>query len=126
MTKLSEVIHLYLYCNVQHVPDDGTTAILMGVEQGRVHLLNNTHNQYGMATYDDVKPILRSLYSMTEEEAKIIEASKAFQRPSPVHHLGMMVWTAESYRLALSMDFDLFRLIENGFAIDAATLNQKQ
>ncbi len=66
--------------------------------------------------------ILRLLSSMTEEEMKELDKTKAFQRASPVHKIGVMVWTTESFRWALSKHFDLFGLIESKQAIDQTTI----
>jgi len=67
---------------------------------------------------------LRPLSSMTEEEQKQLEATKAFQRATPVHRIGIRVWTAESYRWAFKNHFDVFELIPEGIAIDKTIINQ--
>ena len=66
--------------------------------------------------------ILRPLSDMTDEEQEEIEATKAFQRATAVHRVGVLVWTAESFRLLFSKGFDVFGLIEAGLAIDKTKL----
>jgi hypothetical protein len=92
--------------------------IAYGFEDGQVKI-----NGYLIDTLEKedaftIKPILRKLSSMTEEEIKELESTKAFQRPSPVHALGMMVWTADSYVWAMQKGFDLFGLIDSELAIE--------
>lgn len=83
-------------------------------------------NEIYILTVDSLKdamefgdiPILRPLSDMTKEEDKEFQATKVFQTATPVHIVGSMHWTAETFRWLLSKHFDLFNLISEGLAID--------
>jgi len=71
--------------------------------------------------YEDriIKPILRPLSDMTEEEQsevnfRDINAAWAYTNEE--------VWSFEQVRYLLSKHFDLFGLIESGLAIDSTTI----
>jgi hypothetical protein len=72
-----------------------------------------------------IKPILRPLSDMTEEESKEIGFWGVWHDVEfnalawdDVH------WSPEDFRILLSHHFDLFNLIPEGLAIDACTLKK--
>lgn len=98
--------------------------------------------------HDILKPYLRPLSSMTEEEAK--ELSKFVcpeqdwgEMVSGLNRFGDLVvrwgvgsldyfnasaekcWTSDQFHYLLSRGFDLFSLIENNLALDADTLKEQ-
>jgi hypothetical protein len=132
LDKIRDILHLYLgaKCNVEGIGKYGwyrlSPAILTSVENGEI----------------TVKPILRQLSSMTEEEAKdfcemegwgrdlenivVTDGAIDFKRV-----VGSRTETCitrftrcrpEMFRWLLSKHFDLFNLIPEGLAIDADTL----
>lgn len=104
-TKLTDVIHFYLGCECM---------IKYFYEEWYKEILNRTSLSTGTA----FKPILRQLDSMAEEERKQLNDSMIFVKATPVHMVGNMQWTPETYRLAFKMGIDLFGLIASGQAID--------
>lgn len=67
-----------------------------------------------------VKPILRKLSSMTDEEAKRFKVTKGIERN--LKTLGGSIWTFDEVKELLSLHFDLFGLIDAGLALDKTTL----
>lgn len=125
--NIKDYLHLYLGCEVQYVEYYNTViknGILVempigGTEWGVV-------NEQGDREYSfeqEIKPILRPLSDMTEDENK--ETSKLYfdfmekQRPS-TRDITMMAHMTTWF---LSKYFDLFGLIESGLAIDKTKLN---
>lgn len=131
--NLSQYLHLYLPVDVE-LNNGGSkvynrTAVAVG----------NTDDEYryvtlrlgkGLKSFTNsvllsenrVKPILRPLSDMTEEERTEFEKTKMFVKATPVHHVGNMQWTPETFRWCLSNRFDIFGLIESGKAIDKTKL----
>ncbi len=68
----------------------------------------------------DVKPILRPLSDMTEDEKESIGRGAWHHDYYP--EISDSEFDCEEVRLMLSMYFDLFGLIESGLAIDQTTL----
>lgn len=148
MKDIKPYLHLYLNAQVQvRKKNDKDREYLIGrvceVTSGSNHgdwikvwfddchtVTNDTWNEltsnahHFFINHDEIKLILRRLSDMSEEEKKELEATKALQRPSPVHHVAMLVWTADSFAWALSKSFDLFGLIDSGLAIDTKTVNK--
>jgi hypothetical protein len=69
---------------------------------------------------ENVKPILRPLSDMSEEEK--IELKLNVVQASTINHASEIMWTFEQVRILLSKHFDLFNLIGEGLAIDKTTL----
>jgi hypothetical protein len=61
-----------------------------------------------------IKPILRPLSDITEEEIKQME----YFAPD-----GSLGYSAQGYKFLISKHFDVFGWIEKGLAIDSTTLN---
>lgn len=143
--KLEEVIHLYLNCEVvvDGFKEEQDIAKLIGIVHEEAQLLNTCHNQHGSCHISLIKPILRKLEDMAEEEKNVLFQivfgdDKTFGSFSydPVEKLLSAVGVMLSYGIyeeqmsnrafayCLSKSIDLFSLVENGLAIDAKTLNQ--
>lgn len=106
--------HLYLGC-------DTTLGKLVAIaEDGDFTCRTNEGDLVtGNIHYaSDLKLILRSLIDMTEEEREELDKTKAFQRVTPVHHIGVNVWTAESFKWCFAKGFDVFLLIESHLAVN--------
>lgn len=73
-----------------------------------------------------VKPILRPLSDMTEEESKELLSIQDLKRGVIDTKYVIVTRSWEDARYLLSKHFDLFGLIESGLAIDVTTLNQKK
>lgn len=133
---LSDYIHLYLGCEIQYEEKlvfgntETRKGLSFGVDDRFVSFYPitkyNKLSESGVTIrkpIKDCKPILRSLNDATPDEIKEIEDSRVFVKATPVHHVGNMQWTPETFRLVLSKHFDLFGLIKNGLALDATKLN---
>jgi len=110
-TKFKDVAHLYLGCDIvwkQYSGDytDGT----YGTDLYNSKLLREISLGNGKAI-----PILRPLSDMTEEEYQHTSVCVSIESNDYIRE-------AENTLYLLSKHFDLFRLIESGQAIDAATL----
>lgn len=118
-TQLKDVIHFYLGCKCVE---------LFKLRVGKSDVWEDSHGSPITLTPDMLSPeldgyrsyklILRPLSSMIKEEEKEFDATKVFIRATPVHQIGAMHWTSETYRWLLSKHFDLFNLIETGQAIE--------
>jgi hypothetical protein len=130
-TKFKDVAHLYFGCQLQ--TEEGI---------GKLNELNNDEEceqpitcydlVHAFLRYDEVKPILRPLSDMTEEEAtevgrrgsegwNIIAKGEPISCNADVSKLGLGVVHRQAAETAylLSRGFDLFGLIESGEAISA-------
>lgn len=140
--KFKDVAHLYLGCEVQARKKNRNKEWLTGtavevtrksnhgdwvvVNFDEVHcIINAQWNEVcsNFHTYflseDEIKPLLRKLDSMTEEESYDLEMLG--------HHLVICRACSNEFHAArtnylLSKHFDLFNLIENGEAIDISTV----
>jgi len=139
--KFKEVAHLYIGCKVKYPDSDDKmiVATLSGVnsqsfettysrkKKGCIgdYITSNDGKQRGHNCYiENVKPILRSLSSLTEEEAtEGLGYDNLIYKPFKVcnNFSSRSVFSAKEFVFLLSKGFDLFGLIESGEAIDATT-----
>lgn len=98
---LKDYLHFYLGCDIQH--EDGTIEKLKSIDTEISYVNFGWGNAKQM---DKVKLILRPLSDMTEDErSEAVAMSKVFK------------YDAEQMKYLLSKQFDLFGLIEAGYAI---------
>lgn len=124
-----QILAMYLGCRAQN--DGGKSGIIVGVYEsvdfmGQIQVLLRMDDggacRYGI---QQVKPILRRLEDMTEEEAIIGEC---YDQWMDLQSSGVTVdWTMKPHRPGkllwlLSKSFDLFGLIDNNEAIDQKSL----
>lgn len=126
MTKFIEVSHLYLGCEVANSLT-GRHGLLFEVVRGR--------------DLDNIKPILRPLSDMTDEEAlkcgEILGGMSHLSNDSIIHQIKDLIGTNKLYTMQtnisgikwiyltpflLKQSFDIFGLIESGEAINKTTL----
>lgn len=94
-----------------------------------ITVTNNTHNQLSSNAHhyffgeDDIKPILRPLSDMTEEEFVEIERWGIYQGKTTVT---FALTCAECTAWMIRQNFDVFNLIKDGLAIDKTTYNTQQ
>jgi hypothetical protein len=127
--KLSDYIHFYLGCKcvLSFVAPDhseynkGWKLISIESQSDKPYEIDNGTEYTWTA---DIKPILRRLDSMTEEERREYEATLVIQKASPVHQFGVRVQSAQSFAWLCSRGFDLFSLIDSNQAIDATKQGQ--
>lgn len=131
--QLKDYLHLYIGCDVQ-------------TRFGITNFNYYTLDLWSRGAYQEIRPILRPLSSITEEEAEKIcffnygENYSWYiygNEPNPhILHLlegdekytdriKLYIGTPEVWRYLLSKSFDLFGLIESGLAIDATTLQKE-
>jgi hypothetical protein len=77
--ELKDYLHYYLGCNVI-TTDDNEEAELVGVSDDNAHIVHMGTGSYGTCSIEGVKPILRRLEDMTEEEALHIGKLAMFDR----------------------------------------------
>lgn len=118
---LSDYLHHHLGCEVM-TPEGRGKLVRIDIEVGWCVVVFGTMGPDFEATYffHSVKPILRPLSSMTEEEAaehdKIYASFRGCDwQTNQKRNAAIAYWL-------LSKQFDIFSLIENGMAIDATTL----
>lgn len=145
---IKDYLHLYLGCEVEVRKKDRDKKWLRGfiseISRGSNHgdwvevnfkeivtVLNqeweerssNFHNYF--IGYDEIKPILRPLSDMTEEEKKWLNEHEKLKDEfiglsTEVYFL--IEWQAEKIRYLLCKGFDLFNLIPEGLALDKTRL----
>ncbi len=158
MTKLKDVLHFYLHCDVQYPDSSGKMVIARFTGFSREDGIETTYKEkqkIGMAPGDylswkpnkwhncdanHLKPILRKLSSMTQDEARelfkivfplkelmpIIEYNDVEKMWVSVtripfgHRVAVQLdyGSAEQFQFLLSKGFDLFSLIESGQALE--------
>lgn len=146
MKKIEDYLHLYLGCECLWEDKEGDTG-------GRTEL-----DHYSLSGFYEgdikIKPLLRPLSDMTEEEARYIfkyyfekdytedwtgDTGSAYFNPkriTPTKYHALRIIDGADYETGdfmkviglvpylLSKHFDLFGLIESGLAIDKTTLNK--
>lgn len=115
--NIKDYLHLYLGCEVQvqSESEKGKIKILACVEP----VSNKAWTESGNTHYIDlIKPILRPLSDMTEEEKR--EADLVRGNGDGCDNYA--VPEAYEFKYLLSKHFDLFGLIEAGLAIDKTTI----
>lgn len=124
MTKkeIKDYLHLYLGCDciVSNPLINSETKRVVSVnkdtEQCEIYYWNEPHlDGEKVHPIEDIKPILRPLSDMTEEEGVEI-----FWQP--VKGENFSIKTGQEFKQLLDKHFDLFGLIEAGLAIDKTTL----
>lgn len=120
---ISQYIHYYLGCEIKAENNGSMTYTLNKIGANGFASFKDK-NGFDVWLGEGWKPILRKLEIMTPDEMKELEATKAFQRATPVHQIKIMVWTAESYDWAFKKGFWLFGndWFDEGYIIDKATL----
>lgn len=112
---IKDYLHLYLGCEIITHSVDG--------KQVAKQILNTSWLDEIQRGYNPVKPILRPLSNMTEEEGKEAESAwNEFMGFGETISRGMNCAHANRIKYLLSKGFDLFGLIEAGLALDKTTL----
>jgi hypothetical protein len=139
MKKIEDYLHLYLGCECEFKTVETQKLFsrkLIGIDVD--YLFQPAYDRNPV--YEYIKPILRPLSDMTEEEAvKVSIAYWGTEKPRLHEYAGKQLvrnfnndvykhhWEypeklPEIIRILLSQGFDLFGLIESGLAIDSTTL----
>ena len=129
--RIEDYLHLYLGCSViieQLKYDSNNIAnktvlagpyklIAVGLsENNRVIKLDG----YTPVVTDTIKPVLRPLSDMTEDEAIDFGWMRLFTLE---HFIDKKLYKPESFAHLLARQFDLLNLIEEGLALDATKMN---
>lgn len=135
MVKFKDVVHLYLGCKVvQREKIFGNlVSVTIGYDEGlklKTWYLNIRHKDTGVVSpefINYIKPILRPLSDMNMAERMNVVNPMVFDLiengyGSEQHPL---IQSAELTKYLLEQNFDLFKLIENGFAIDKTEIRIK-
>lgn len=110
---IRDYLHLYLGCQV--VLNDDMIWILSGVHKEYAVLDGGVYGVIKVTDYGTVKPVLRTTKSVTQEEWNAAPKSSL--------HIGVdgIFYSTELFKHLLSLNIDLFGLIENGLAIDVVS-----
>jgi len=125
-TKTQDYLHLYLGCEVMvesvaPFNDNNAgnsrikgpfTLVAVGIMEQRVHV---KLDGYTVTASDIIKPILRPLSDITEEEATECGWMELF---TIEHFAEKKLYRPTSFHYLLKRGFDLLDLIETGLAID--------
>lgn len=118
--QISDYLHLYLGCEVMTPAGQGKLfqcsyeLEMAGIVYG---IMGPDFEEW--VKHEDIKPILRPLSDMTEEEG--IDAEKEWNNGRRLgESISQALNIANAFRIKhlLSKHFDLFGLIESGLAID--------
>jgi hypothetical protein len=123
--RIEDYLHLYLGCDVESTGGKRGKLIWTSYQDTACVVYENDDPRGRVGYKNYFKPILRPLSDMTEDEKVEFEATKVFVLATPVHHVGNMQWTPETFRWLLSKQFDLFGLIESGLAINIKDVADK-
>jgi len=140
--KLSDYLHLYLGCDL-YIHEQGETPFKSKFEAIDVtgRPIAKEYDHHILWKFDEVKPILRPLSDMTEDEFNEIKLEfsvdilNAYISPATYHDRPWHVIVLENRlqtntlkfndgMILLRKHFDLFGLIESGLAIDKTTYQQ--
>jgi hypothetical protein len=103
--KIQDYLHFYFGCKVQTPKGVGTFCTI-----GVLGLIGCGMNPgYEQFEPESIKPILRPLSDMTEDEKSYLGYSAMINDE--------IIWTPEKFRYALANKLDLFNLIHEGLAI---------
>lgn len=131
--KAKDYLHYYLGCEVETnmrkaigegKPMKKLHGILKEVDLGmddKVGILLEDEPDrcnYEYFKTSDIKPILRPLESMTEEEAKELDLADVQKGLLAFGTRLQMYMTADQFKKCLDMGFDLFNLIPSGEALE--------
>ena len=129
--RIEDYLNLYLGCNimVEQLKNNGNNTANKTVLAGPYKLVavsisgNNRLIQldgYTPVATDTIKPVLRPLSDMTEEEAIDFGWMRLFTLE---HFIDKKLYKPESFAHLLARQFDLLNLIEEGLAMDATKMN---
>lgn len=124
MKDIKDYLHLYLGCEA--TTDSGLIGNLITINHEAsiaIIRINPEAGQTISKMYSEIKPILRKLSSMTDEEIDEVWHSHEPQdvltmNYSDGRNVRKVSLTAERTRYLLSRGFDLFGLIDSGLAIE--------
>ena len=124
MKEIKDYLPFYLGCQAKVIFARNEAAPEIGelIEVGKNMAFVETgkHEYYECMPYE-VKPILRPLSDMTEEEKTELKLN-LFQFAN-LENYNEVLWRFEQTRFLLSKHFDLFGLIPAGLAIDKTKIN---
>ncbi len=117
MKQLKNYLHLYLGC-------DTNKGKLCSVNIEGICIVMMNDGQIEAGNIEDIKPILRPLSDMTEEEREEFKNVRYGHRLLDISLFIDLELSATYVKWLLSKHFDLFGLVEAGLAINATTLTE--
>lgn len=118
-TLTPQILGLYIGQWVKH--DAGKTGTIASIgTDGQMHLEIDADADLFLTTTESVRPILRPLSSMTEEEQEHLDSLNNIDRGTIKHYknVGILEVRPNEFLYLLSRGFDLFGLIDSGLAIE--------
>ncbi len=115
---IKDYISLYIGCEIQTPDCIGVNLGLYYADE--IGYFNGVNIRYPngkvyVQNYNQVKPILRPLSDMTEEDEEVTGLN-------PTYEFGHHVFSPDEFLYFISKAFDIFGLIDEGLAIDKTTL----
>jgi|SRR5688572_9480762 len=140
--KIEDYLPHYVGCDCEIITAPGTVGKLvsLNIEHRTCSLLQPGMGFMGggwFAKTNEIKPLLRPLSDMTEEEHNKVAELLGYPKPYRFYKKEWFKWywegegnemffapayITEVFRYLLSKHFDLFGLIESGLAIDASKI----
>lgn len=123
--KIEDFLHLYLGCEVMEVGNNRGKLYAIGLLGGDGKyraLVDCSSNDSYWTSLENLKPLLRKLSSMSEEERKE-HRLLMYGEVDMANQIYSYAETPDSFHYLLSKGFDLFGLVDAGLAIDLNTLN---
>lgn len=124
--NIKDYLHLYIGCEVS-TPDGFRKMLCYNNYFDLVYVETNPETIAPSKAYytyhiNEVKPVLRTLSNMNDEEDKECSNIMFGEFASKVVRKNIIHYEGEKIKYLLSKHFDLFNLIEAGLAIDKTTL----
>lgn len=128
-TLSPSILAMYLGCDCQYIDEDFNELILPLLAVNMSGYAWFVDPEFDEAIeIKNVKPILRNLSSMTEEETIASELGCYDYRGVIVYYDPMFPhseqFSPDQFAYLLSKSFDVFNLIEDGVAIDRDSINE--
>lgn len=132
--KFKDVAMHYIGCEVEYKTPNGESVnlLLAGINDKALYI-SNRHGDFTWLAFSKVKPILRKLEDMTEEDAKEFLSIGEYQRIESIQvddvsidfyidDIPFAVWfdsiSPKQFHFLCQRGYDLFGLIDSGEAID--------
>jgi hypothetical protein len=126
--NIKDYLHLYIGCNVQWNKARGFTLTKVNwlFNEFEIDQDESGYTEtFNEKTVHEIKPILRPLSDMTEEECHTLGWAYLNSNGNKILNHSPEYLNPEDFKYLLSRGFDLFGLIESGLAIDKSSITEK-
>lgn len=120
MKEIKDYLHFYIGCEVTIEGHKNAILGAVGVGHGKQVIIRwPLEDEWSYADIGEIRPILRRLSDMTEEEEAEMVKTQDDVKLDGYPQITLMVDSGHTFRWLLSKGFDIFNLIDSGLAIDA-------